>query len=118
MCGGPLAFLPIHAAGLYGPVAVDGSKLSDFIVSSYTPTLTSLCNGANPRTLQGNKLLTVALPKKSKPALPGTQVELDVIHKQIGDFTVLQPLESKATVDSVIDGMRGCSWVHFACHGI
>jgi CHAT domain-containing protein len=27
-------------------------------------------------------------------------------------------LESEATVDNVIEGMKKCSWVHFACHGI
>ncbi|KAJ7226683.1 hypothetical protein GGX14DRAFT_385492 [Mycena pura] len=39
---GPLAFLPIHAAGLYGDNQPSGSKLSDFVISSYAPSLTSL----------------------------------------------------------------------------
>jgi CHAT domain-containing protein len=115
---GPLAFLPIHAAGLYGPNAENGSKLSDFVVSSYIPTLTALCNGSSPRALQKPKLLTVALPTKSNPVLPGTQIELDKIHGQIGTFPILQLFESKATVNNVLEGMKECSWVHFACHGV
>ncbi|KAF9000812.1 hypothetical protein BDQ17DRAFT_1426847 [Cyathus striatus] len=40
---GPLAFLPIHAAGIYtGNDAYFGSTTSDYVVSSYTPTLNAL----------------------------------------------------------------------------
>src|SRR3984957_12976421 len=38
---GPLTFLPIHAAGLYN-TGDPGFKTSDFVTSSYTPTLTTL----------------------------------------------------------------------------
>ncbi|CCO36811.1 hypothetical protein BN14_10957 [Rhizoctonia solani AG-1 IB] len=36
---GALSFLPLHAAGDYGP---PGSRVFDYVVSSYTPTLTAL----------------------------------------------------------------------------
>ncbi|KAJ7845100.1 hypothetical protein B0H13DRAFT_1908537 [Mycena leptocephala] len=39
---GPLSFLPIHAAGVYGDDQTFGSKLSGFLISSYTPSLTAL----------------------------------------------------------------------------
>ncbi|KAI0027696.1 hypothetical protein K488DRAFT_60659, partial [Vararia minispora EC-137] len=41
---GPLAFLPIHAAGIYGRQGMPGerTKLPDIAVSSYTPTLSAL----------------------------------------------------------------------------
>ncbi|KAF9530801.1 hypothetical protein CPB83DRAFT_892433 [Crepidotus variabilis] len=46
---GPLSFLPIHAAGIYDPDAkAPGLCLSDFAVSSYIPTVTTLLE--NPRT--------------------------------------------------------------------
>ncbi|KAG6371212.1 hypothetical protein JVT61DRAFT_9836 [Boletus reticuloceps] len=40
---GPFVFLPIHAAGLYGTqYSSPGHKVSDFVVSSYVPTLSIL----------------------------------------------------------------------------
>jgi CHAT domain-containing protein len=87
-------------------------------VSSYTPTLTALLNGTHSRSLQKHKLLTVALPTESVPKLPGTKIELDNIHKHLGDFPVLQLLDSEATTENVVEGMKECSWVHFACHGV
>jgi CHAT domain-containing protein len=50
--------------------------------------------------------------------LPGTKIELDKIQKHLKDFPVLQLLESRATVENVVEGMKECSWVHFACHGV
>ncbi|KDQ49312.1 hypothetical protein JAAARDRAFT_200953 [Jaapia argillacea MUCL 33604] len=41
---GPLAFLPIHAAGIYS-TSEPGNCISDFVISSYTPTLSALING-------------------------------------------------------------------------
>jgi CHAT domain-containing protein len=113
---GFLAFLPLHAAGLYGEQEALGSKLSDFVVSSYTPTLTALQNGSSPRAVQKHKMLTIALPLES--GLPCTRQELDVIEKNIGDFSVTRLLESEATVENVVQAMEECSWVHFACHGV
>jgi CHAT domain len=55
---------------------------------------------------------------ESDPKLPGTKVEIDIIHKHLQDFPVLQLLESRATVENVMAGMGECSWVHFACHGV
>ena len=40
---GPLAFLLIHAAGIYNK-GKTGLNISDYVVSSYTPTLTALIN--------------------------------------------------------------------------
>jgi len=37
----PLAFLPLHAAGIY-TTNEHGTKVSDYVVSSYTPTLAAL----------------------------------------------------------------------------
>jgi hypothetical protein len=72
---GPLAFLPIHAAGLYGEDDGFGSKLSDFVISSYTPSLTALIEafrgGPDSKPLQ---LLAVAQPSAhSQHYIPGTK---------------------------------------------
>jgi CHAT domain-containing protein len=112
---GPLTFLPIHAAGLYGTKAFPGSKLSDFIVSSYTPTLSSLIAGSRQKAPPNCQVLTVALPLES--GLSGTQKELDHISNRVGPSNVKQLLESAATVENVTAGMKESSFVHFACHG-
>ncbi|KAF8990643.1 CHAT domain-containing protein [Cyathus striatus] len=62
---GPLAFLPIHAAGIYtGNKAYFGSKISDYVISSYTPALKTIFSCAQrdaPRKLE--KLLIVTQPQ-------------------------------------------------------
>ncbi|KAJ7835801.1 hypothetical protein B0H13DRAFT_2240057 [Mycena leptocephala] len=59
---GPLSFLPIHAAGLYGDNEAFGSKLSDFVISSYVPSITALIKGlrAKPVLQDRLQLLVVA----------------------------------------------------------
>ncbi|KAJ7090712.1 CHAT domain-containing protein [Mycena epipterygia] len=119
---GPLSFLPIHAAGLYGPQDSFGSKLSDFVVSSYAPSLTALIEGfrrpsASPRAPQ---LLAVAQPSASGQVyIPGTQEEISHIQRlATGRLPILLLDENMATVESVKQGMIDSRWVHFACHGV
>ncbi|KAJ7488044.1 TPR-like protein [Mycena latifolia] len=117
---GPLAFLPIHAAGLYGEDNGFGSKLSDFFISSYTPSLTALIEGVRARDESEERLqiLAVAQPFAiGQSSIPGTLREI----ASIGCFTTIPVLHLEqhlATVDSVQDGMRKSRWAHFACHGV
>ncbi|KAJ7135741.1 TPR-like protein, partial [Mycena epipterygia] len=117
---GPLTFLPIHAAGLYREEDPFGSKLSDFVISSYTPSLTGLIKGRRSQFQQKLQLLAVAQPSAVGQAyLPGTQKEIDRIqHHASGQLPVLRLEENMATVDNVQKGMMSSSWVHFACHGV
>jgi len=59
---------------IYGEKAFPGSKLLDFVVSSYTPTLPSLVTDSRPTTLLNSQVLAVALPMES--GLAGTAREL------------------------------------------
>ncbi|KAJ7263067.1 CHAT domain-containing protein [Mycena rebaudengoi] len=119
---GPLAFLPIHAAGLYGGDDVFGSKMSDFVVSSYTPSLTTLIKGlhtgSEPHKVR--QLLVVAQPSAiGQNYIPGTQEEIagiEILAK--GKLSVVRLEEDSATVNSVQKGMKESHWVHFACHGV
>ena len=80
---GPLAFLPIHAAGLYNTMEA-GFKISDFVTSSYTPTLTALLEPPfiAHRDFQG--LLGVSQPcTPGLSQLPNAKKELTQI-KRIG----------------------------------
>ncbi|KAJ7845301.1 CHAT domain-containing protein [Mycena leptocephala] len=119
---GPLVFLPLHAAGIYGAQEVFGSQISDFVISSYTPFLAALINGFRPASegKNGLKFLAVAQPSAvGQMPIPGTQMELDYIQRHAGGkVPVLRLEEDMATVESVHAGMRESSWVHFACHGI
>ncbi|KAJ6563049.1 TPR-like protein [Mycena vulgaris] len=119
---GPLTFLPIHAAGLYGKDEPFGSKLSDFVISSYTPSLTALMKDVHIQTesSQSLKVLAVAQPAASGQSyIPGTQEELDGIQLHArGKVSLLRLEEDAATVASVEKGMMESHWVHFACHGV
>jgi CHAT domain-containing protein len=118
---GPLTFLPIHAAGLYNTKEA-GFKISDFVTSSYTPTLTALLEPPliAHRTFQG--LLGVSQPcTPGLSRLPNAEKELELIEKLGSTVTGLRvhslPAEL-ATRESVIGSMERYSWVHLACHAV
>ncbi|KAJ6471581.1 CHAT domain-containing protein [Mycena vitilis] len=119
---GPLAFLPIHAAGHYSTNNAFGSKLSDFMISSYIPSLTALIEGfrAPSKTQPKLQLLAVAQPSATgQTYIPGTQKEITCIQEAAkGKLPVLRLDKNMATVDAVQQGMKQSKWVHFACHGI
>ncbi|KAF7335070.1 hypothetical protein MVEN_02257500 [Mycena venus] len=119
---GPLAFLPIHAAGLYGKDDAFGSKLSDFVIPSYTPSLAALIESfrSPPKVQKALQLLAVAQPSAvGQTYIPGTRQEIDCIQQLTrGKLPVLRLDEHTATVEGVQQGMRDASWVHFACHGV
>jgi tetratricopeptide (TPR) repeat protein len=116
---GPLAFIPIHAAGPSSKVDV-----SRLVISSYVTTLASLAQAQNvpviPRIL---KLLAVSQPDTpgQKP-LPLSTKEAEKVAAMfyaagcsIKDITHLNG--SHATVNEVSQALDTCSWVHLACHG-
>ncbi|KAJ7474972.1 CHAT domain-containing protein [Mycena latifolia] len=119
---GPLAFLPIHAAGHYGQEAAFGSKLSAFLISSCTPSLSALINGfrAKQESQDGLQLLAVAqLSAIGQNPIPGTIKEIASIEQLAhGVIPVLRLERDMATVESVQKGMRESCWAHFACHGL
>ena len=120
---GPLTFLPVHAAGLYG--AGDAPKIFDYVVSSYTPTLSSLLavKRHRPKINHTSRLLTVSQP--ATPGfnlLPGTVNEVDAIQalQSSADprLHITRLDDREATVATVLQHMQECSWIHFACHGV
>ncbi|KAJ7128004.1 CHAT domain-containing protein, partial [Mycena epipterygia] len=119
---GPLAFLPIHAAGLYSENQAFGSKLSDFLISSYTPSLTALIQGFRPpsATQADLKLLAVIQPSADGQSyIPGTQEEIKCIKQHAKGKVPVQWLDQDmATIENVEKGMKDSRWVHFACHGV
>lgn len=112
---GPLASLPLHAAGLY-ETADSRSKAFNYVVSSYTPTLGALLvPSPTPDTFRG--ILTVGQAKTvGQPALPYTVKELEHIASQAGDLRLTELTGDRATSAAVLDAMEDHSWVHLACH--
>ncbi|TFK32702.1 CHAT domain-containing protein [Crucibulum laeve] len=114
---GPLACLPIHAAGIYDR-AKTGRKVLDFVVSSYTPSVATLQH-ARTRVVapKSFKMLAVAVPNApDAPPLPNTVRELDVIQHIASSCEFLRIEGVDATTDAVLQSMADCSWVHLACH--
>jgi CHAT domain-containing protein len=117
---GPLAFLPIHAAGIYNENATR-LNVSDYVVSSYTPTLSALISATQSHerhdTFQG--LLAVSQPNThGQPSLLNTSVELKQIKEKVKTFDFHSLEGPAALVKSVTMGMEAHSWVHIACQTI
>ncbi|KAF8751896.1 TPR-like protein, partial [Rhizoctonia solani] len=112
---GILSSLPFHAAGDYNR---NREKVFDYVVSSYTPTVTSLL-AYNPKSL-GSDSGVLAIGQGDTPGhspLPGTIEELASIkaHTQ-GKVKYSQFVGDQATIGAVLDAMEQYDWVHLACH--
>ena len=46
------------------------------------------------------------------------QKEIDILEKHAQGHTFSKLMESDATVENVVEGMKESNWVHFACHGV
>ncbi|KAJ7641886.1 CHAT domain-containing protein [Roridomyces roridus] len=114
---GPLAFLPIHAAGMYGP-----DEPFDHLISSYTPSLSALIQSLRSQSSPSKdlQLLAVTQPTaENQDYIPGTKDEVRNIKQQVnGKTSVLWLNEEMATIQNVETGIQESRWVHFACHGV
>jgi CHAT domain-containing protein len=122
---GPFVFLPIHAAGFYDTQhSQPGHKVSDFVISSYVPTLSILVPSPNLDAAPSDDLRVLAVrqpPSDGQPRLPGVAIELEhiravIMNSHSARTTLLE--SSTNTVEEVLALMKEVDWVHFACHGI
>ncbi|KAF9530113.1 hypothetical protein CPB83DRAFT_893035 [Crepidotus variabilis] len=90
---GPLTFLPLHAAGIYG----SGSEYSracvpDFVVSSYTPTVTNLLEKLeNESRLKRQKTEVLLLSQPNAlphSPIPGTVKETRTVLKRLQENNI------------------------------
>ncbi|CAE7129370.1 unnamed protein product [Rhizoctonia solani] len=112
---GAMTFLPLHAAGDYDQPR---SRVFDYAISSYTPTITALLE-TNPHSIsQDSRVLAVgqaATPGHAR--LPGTALELDFMKTHMhGKAKLTQLIDEQATTSAVLDAMDQHDWVHLACH--
>ncbi|KAJ7512106.1 CHAT domain-containing protein [Mycena galericulata] len=116
---GPLIFLPIHAAGINFNNGQLEDCVSNYVISSYTPTLTMLLNPPE-EPLESFKMTTVIVPDASSNSyLAGARMELAEIERRVPEewHTVVGET-SNATVEATITALGNCSIAHFACHGV
>ncbi|KAH8980396.1 CHAT domain-containing protein [Lactarius hatsudake] len=110
--------LPLHALGpIPSSDPSDKRYFSDLYIPSYTPSLSALIESrkASLQMLEKPSLLLVAQPEDS---LPGVKGEIKVIRSLEPRVTVADLVSSEATPSSVVEGLRGSRFAHFACHGV
>ena len=121
---GPFVFLPIHAAGFYDSQhSQPGHRVSDFVISSYVPTLSILAPSPDSDVVPSSDISLLVVrqpPSDGLSHLPGVVTELEHIREVIKNApssrtTLLE--SSVGTVEEVLALMQA-DWVHFACHGI
>ncbi|MEU9374260.1 CHAT domain-containing protein [Streptomyces sp. NPDC048255] len=122
---GPLAFLPLHAAGYHGPRAAPGHPRCalDRAVSSYTPTVTALHHARArrmPAAGAGSRPLIVTMSRTpGEGALPNAHAEARTVGSHLaGPGEPLALADEAVTRDSVLEALRHARSAHFACHAV
>ncbi|CAE6361080.1 unnamed protein product [Rhizoctonia solani] len=112
---GSLSFLPLHAAGDYSQ---PGSKVFDYVISSYVPTLTALLASSHSDLKRSCRMLAVGqAATPGDTPLPGTTKELSHVKAHAYSSTEYSELvDAQTTTTSVLDAMEENDWVHLACH--
>ncbi|KIK54675.1 hypothetical protein GYMLUDRAFT_264562 [Collybiopsis luxurians FD-317 M1] len=132
---GHFMFLPLHAAGMYTMRSdcfwYASEQCSDYVVSSYTPTLATLANGRHsfePLAYSDMRMLLTAVPYPYQGTLlRGTSSELQRIASVIPsslritlcpeDDTLLDP-KAGTSVNTILDNLRDATLFHLASHGV
>ncbi|KAH8992704.1 CHAT domain-containing protein [Lactarius akahatsu] len=109
--------LPLHAMGPIPSSEPCERYFSDLYIPSYTPSLSALIDSRKASLLMPEKpsLLLVAQPEDS---LPGVKGEIKAMRSLEPRVTVADLVSGKATPSSVVEGLRGSRFAHFACHGV
>ncbi|KAJ1301079.1 hypothetical protein OPQ81_003497 [Rhizoctonia solani] len=112
---GALSFLPLHAAGDY---TQPGSRVFDYVISSYTPTLTALVASTPSSLSRDSRMLVIG--RQATPGctpLPGIATEIAYVKEHTHNrVNYSQLLGSQAVTTVVLDAMEQHDWVHLACH--
>lgn len=120
---GPLAFLPLHAAGIYGSAYLPGLCVSDFVVSSYTPTVHSINDKFTTSCALSRCTNLLLISQPNTPGLTkllSTREETHALESLMRGTAINALLldDHKATREKVKTEMKSHRWAHFACHGV
>jgi CHAT domain-containing protein len=121
---GEFAHVPVHAAGIY--TGEEKECCSDYVVSSYTPTLVTLLRarkGLQPIKTTDAKLLLIAAEHTTDARLPPlgkvkveTRGICSVVEKAGVHFAASSQSVSKTEEATV--ALPAANLVHIACHGL
>jgi CHAT domain-containing protein len=117
---GAFAFTPLHAAGIYK--GRNRECCSDYVVSSYAPTLTALLRAqqhTDVYTVPEMRLVTVTAEQALDTALPTLRYVAQET-QQISEIaaTVGMSLAQARAKGDVLASLSSTTVVHFACHGV
>jgi CHAT domain-containing protein len=115
-----LSFLPLHAAGVYGPE--NSESLLNYAVSSYIPTVSALTH-----IIKGDRRIDEAVsglfltdhPKApGTSVIPGTSKEVLSIYAEAKDrgVRVCRVEGNHLTIGDCLNHMESFSSIHLACH--
>jgi tetratricopeptide (TPR) repeat protein len=116
--GGLMTLAPLHAAGIYK----DGSSENTMshVVSSFVPSFKSLqlVRIKSWSSLKGkdHRILVASMPKTPTCAPLNVEKEVESIKRTIGFRAPVISLENPSP-KVVLDEIKICTIVHFACHG-
>jgi CHAT domain-containing protein len=116
--------LPLHAAGVY-----NGTRkvcCSDFVVSSYTPTVTALLRAqkrSTPLRQDGISFALIAEKQAQQRGLeliPGVDKEIDKVAAvaKSSNVAIIHQQAGSTTVVDTSPVMQAANIVHLACHGV
>ncbi|KDR77628.1 hypothetical protein GALMADRAFT_155469 [Galerina marginata CBS 339.88] len=120
---GPLAFLPLHAAGIYDQ-NTPGATISDYAISSYTPTINALLDrvkNMEKAVRITSRPLMISQPNTPRfTPIPNTTREISAVQKELAENRIQALLLNgkDATIARVSSAMGTYSDIHLACHAI
>jgi CHAT domain-containing protein len=118
-------FVPVHAAGIYE--SRHQECISDYAVSSYTPTLAALLRAQRHTPIlsaETPRLLVIAAEKAQDATLsmlPMVREEIAAVIESVRKVGISLEKEDKsvsATISEVSTQLEAAHFVHIACHGI
>ncbi|MEW1642677.1 CHAT domain-containing protein [Streptomyces sp. NPDC091219] len=116
---GPLAHLPLHAAGHHRPARLgDGCTVLDRAASSYTPSIRALRHARQAPAARGGggPFLAVRQPTGTDGKDGASVAEVRAMARTLAELPVVQGAD--ATVRRVLTELSSAATVHFACHGL
>lgn len=118
-----MAFIPLHAAGLYFRRETE-ECLADYAVISYTPAYNSLnrARSLHPQnTLLASALDVLLVAEPDAPGLkclPNSLAELAELRSLLPAASIVQPADGERwTAEAVYAAIPRVSVLHLACHG-
>jgi CHAT domain-containing protein len=116
---------PLHAAGIYHGSQSQRGCCADYVVSSYTPTLTSLLRAQSgvislPRKDLAMMLLAEKQAQEPLAPIPGVEFEIRDIATIAASHNVniVSHLASGTTISRTTEIINVANIMHLACHGI